>query len=854
LIRTSRSSSEISLEAQPPSDTARQADSQASVLETPGQPARGQSTGHHSLPCIHCGEPTPCDLEQSPKEVFCCSGCRGAYHLIHGWGLGDFYALRDQAKLSGAARAAGQADRFEQFDTPEYLGPSEPTSHRDGTCSTELAVHGLHCGACAWLIENAAMRRPGVLACRVKMSEHTVQLMYDPQRIKLSQVAHLMDSLGYQLAPYDASQDRHIHLENRRLLIQIAIAGFLAANAMWIAVALYAGEFTGVANEHRYFLGLIGTALGIAAVAGPGRTFFTGALAALRTRTPHMDLPVALGLSVGGLVGLWNAIRGSGHVYFDSLATLVFLLLIGRWIQFRQQRRAARAVDLMLRITPQHATLIRGDTTRPVLVDSLVAGDLIAVAPGESIPADGEIARGETSLDRSLLTGESVPTHAAVGSQVCAGMVNLTAPIQVQVVATGGNSRIGRVMQSVEAASAERTPIIMLADRIGGYFVISVTILASLTFFGWLRTTDLSTATSNATALLIVACPCALALATPLAVAVGLGRAARRGILIRDGSALQRLARPGLIWFDKTGTLTEGNQRVTRLQGTLESFRLAAAVESHSVHPIANAFVKEAERRNLQPLPDSQLNELLPGGVSGSANGSQVLIGNRELMDAHRIAVNDEFQAVAAECLRAGETPIYIAIDDCLQALVGLSDPLRENADDMIRQLANIGWKIGLLSGDHPRIVRRVGEHLGLDVEHCHGGLTPEEKLERIRESRTQAGRVAMVGDGANDAAALAAADIGIAVRGGAEVSLQAAPIFIASGKLASILQLIRGATRTTRIIYVTFAVSLAYNVVAVALAMAGWISPLVAAVLMPISSVSVIAVTLAVKSFEESS
>ncbi|MCR9291165.1 MAG: heavy metal translocating P-type ATPase [bacterium] len=805
-----------------------------------------------TLPCIHCGEPTPSASDTAANQVFCCPGCRAAYHLIQGWGLGDFYALRDQAKLTGAARAAGQSERFEQFESPEYLGPSTPRVRNDGTCSTELAVHGLHCGACSWLIENASLRKPGILSARIKMSEHTFQLIYDPQRIKLSEIARLMDSLGYQLAPYDASQENHIHLENRRLLIQIAIAGFLAANAMWIAIALYAGEFTGVAADHRYFLGLMGTALGIAAVMGPGRTFFTGALAALRTWTPHMDLPVALGLSVGAAVGLWNAFRGSGHVYFDSLATLVFFLLIGRWIQFRQQRRAARAVDLMLRITPQHATLVREGQTRQVMVDSLMPGDEILVAPGESVAADGEIVSGETAVDRSLLTGESVPIQAKPGSQVCAGMVNLKSPVQVRVSATGDASRIGKVMQSVEAASAEKTPIVMLADKVGGYFVITVTVLATITFLLWLRYADLSTATSHATALLIVACPCALALATPLAVAVGLGRAARAGILIRDGSAFQQLSKPGYVWFDKTGTLTEGRQRVTSLVGSEQGLRLAAAVEEHCVHPIGQAITREAARRGLEPVGDGQLEQLVTGGILGIAEEHAIAVGNRQLMQAQGIYIPPDISAAAETFLGQGETPIYIAVDGAVVSLVGLADPLRENAKSVINRLKNLGWQVGILSGDHPSITRLVGQQLGLPEDQCFGGLSPEEKLQSIHRSRAQFKQVAMVGDGANDAAALAAADTGIAVRGGAEVSLQAAPVFIATGKLSSLVQLFRGSSQTTRVIYITFAVSLAYNMIAVAFAMAGLISPLVAAVLMPISSVSVMAVTLASRSFEE--
>ncbi|MCA9131926.1 MAG: heavy metal translocating P-type ATPase [Planctomycetales bacterium] len=833
--------------ANPPLDSAA-----ASVSPALGEPL-ATATRPSSLPCVHCGLPTDCSTDSDPSRVFCCAGCLGAYQLIHGWGLEDFYALREQMKSSGTARAASKDSRYEQFDSLEFLGPSRPTEFSDGTCGAEFAVHGLHCGACAWLIENAAAREAGLLSARVRMSDHTVRVQFDPQRTKLSRVARLFDSLGYGLAPIDAQRDRQIQIASRRLLVQIAIAGFLAANAMWIAVALYAGEYSGVEPQYRYFLGLVGISLGVSAVLGPGRTFLVGALASLRTGTPHMDLPVALGLGVGGLVGTVNAVVGRGHVYFDSLATLVFLLLIGRWIQFRQQQRAARAVDLMLRITPRHATLLSNTGQEQlVLVDTLVAGDRIRVAPGESVPADGEVTRGESSLDRSLLTGESLPVGVAVGDTVAAGTVNLTSPFDLRVTATGRDSRIGQVMQAVEMAASERTPLVQLADRIGGVFVVTVIVLAVATFLIWLPH-SLPAATAHATALLIVACPCALALATPLAIAVALGRAAKGSILVRDGQALQQLASVGTLWLDKTGTLTEGRQRVSSWYGSGEGLRLAAALEAQCRHPVAQAIVREAERQQVQLPTQAELECVLPGGgVSGRVEGRRLHAGNASLMQAEGIAVPEEFAHHMQRLADHGESPILLALDGQIVSLLGLSDPIRDGARELVDELQGLGWSVGILSGDHPAIVRRVGEQLGLPLTRCFGALSPEQKLAAIRDSRHAGQTVVMVGDGANDAAALAAADVGIAIRGGAEVSLQAAPIFIASGKLLSIANLLRGAARTTRVIHSNFAISLSYNLLAVGLAMTGLISPLFAAILMPLSSVSVLALTLARKTFPE--
>lgn len=806
-----------------------------------------------SRPCLHCGQLSDCLASDDAEQVFCCSGCRSAYDLIHGWGLDEFYALREQLRPASASAVASGSDRYIQFDEPAFLGKSVPRVHPDGTCSVELAVSGLHCAACAWLIENVTASTPGWLSARVRMSDHSIRLLFDPQRTKLSEIAQLMGRMGYQLTPLDRSRDKHIQQESKRLLVQIAIAGFLATNSMWIAVALYAGEFSGLVFEYRYFLGLTGTLLGLLAVAGPGRTFFIGGLASLKTRTPHMDLPIAVGLFVGTAVGIINAIRGSGHIFFDSLAALVFLLLIGRWIQFRQQQRAARAVDLMLRITPRHATRISDDgRTALVLAENLQHGQRIRVAPGECVAVDGVIVAGKTTIDRSLLTGESIPVAGKCGDTVSAGTINVTAPIDVEVQAVGRESRIGRVMQSVESAAADKTPIVQLADRIGGVFVVVVMALAGLTFLLWLPS-GLDEATAHATSLLIVACPCALALATPLAVAVGLGRAAKCNVLIRDGQSLQKLALGGRMWLDKTGTLTEGRQRASSMLGTNRGLQLAASIERLCVHPVADAVVREAELRKLPLLDLAVLDKAISGGVLGCADGQRVAVGNIEFIRSLQIAVDQEWQKQIEILFNRGEAPLLIAIDGVMCTLLGLSDPLRKDARETVSRLVRDGWSVGVLSGDHAEIVSRVGRELGIKAEDCLGGLSPEEKLEIVRQSRREGSTVVMVGDGANDAAALAAADVGIAVRGGAEVSLQAAPVFVSSGQLTTIHNLIAGARKTNRVIYAMFAVSLGYNMLAVALAMAGWISPLIAALLMPISSVSVLAIVLGVRTFEES-
>jgi Cu2+-exporting ATPase len=432
----------------------------------------------------------------------------------------------------------------------------------------------------------------------------------------------------------------------------------------------------------------------------------------------------------------------------------------------------------------------------------------------------------------------------------------------VEVTAFGKSSRIGRVMQAVETAATEKTPLVQLADRIGGVFIVVVLLLAVLTFAIWLPR-SLDQAISFGTAMLIVACPCALAMATPLAIAVGIGRAARAQILIRDGTALQHLAKPGMLWLDKTGTLTEGRQHARLVWGDPRIVSLAGALESQCQHPIARAVAALAcsnsvataagelelnDLNNNQPAV-SELN-LLAGGVRGCVEARNVVVGNAQLIQSLSIAIPQHLQKMAQSLASHGETPIFIAVDNNVEGLLGLADPIRPQASQLIKAARQMRWDVGIMSGDLPEIVDRVGREVGLPPNLCHGGVSPEEKLSMIRQSRQQYSTVVMIGDGANDAAALAAADVGIAVRGGAEVSLHAAPVFLANNQLLNIARLLRGSKTTMRVIYFNFAVSLVYNLIAVGLALAGLISPLLAAIIMPLSSVTVLGLTFLIPSF----
>jgi Cu2+-exporting ATPase len=569
-----------------------------------------------------------------------------------------------------------------------------------------------------------------------------------------------------------------------------------------------------------------------------------------------LDLPIAVGLLAGGLAGTVNAVLDRGEIYFDSLTMLIFLLLVGRWIQRRQQRWASDAVELLFSLTPNSARRVEGDQIQEVPLEAVRPGDIVEVRAGDSIPTDGRVSQGNSKIDQSLLTGESRAVAVGVGDAVHAGAVNLEARLRLAVEAVGDDTRVGKLMRLVEQCSQRRAPIVRLADRIAGWFVLVVLSLAAVTLLVWLWL-DPARAVDNAVALLIVTCPCALGLATPLVVTVAIGRAARRRILIKGGETLESLARPGLLLLDKTGTITAGRTAVVSWSGAPQRKPLVAALESHSAHPVARALVSalaEQDQRVATDLPPTcDVRETRGAGIEGLVAGQRVVVGSPRFVRSHGVNVSVEAETALQQVVQRGDTPVLVGVDGDCGAVVGVGDPIRDDVPAAVRDLRGLGWEIKVLSGDHVDVVSAVARQIEIPDSHARGEVTPEEKLHCV-ESSTRTRHTVMVGDGVNDAAALAAATVGIAVHGGAEASLSAADVYLNRPGLRPIVELMNASRNTLRTIRRSLAVSVCYNTVAATLAMTGVIGPLLAAILMPISSFSVLLLAYGSKTFEDPS
>ncbi|MDB4540027.1 cation-translocating P-type ATPase, partial [Saprospiraceae bacterium] len=524
----------------------------------------------------------------------------------------------------------------------------------------------------------------------------------------------------------------------------------------------------------------------------------------------------------------------------------IFLLLVGRWIQFRQQNRAADSVEMLYRLTPKTTRKIVDGRVVETFVDMVQTDDLLEIRAGDLIPVDGVIVEGNSEIDESILTGESQLQPKTTGDQVLAGTQNQRSVLMVQATATGRRTRLSGIVDLVEQASLDKPEIVQWANRIGGYFVMAVILFAGLTLVGWLFL-DAGLAVDRSVALLIVACPCALALATPLAISVALGRAAKTKIMVKGGDVLQRLNRPGMIWLDKTGTLTEGKMEVVRWFGDTRWRLIVAALESKSSHPVAAALVEHAIGKNEEPWPleFENVQEESGSGISCTLHGRILLVGNAKLLLAHDVKIARRHQRIADRIMRKNLSPCWIAVDGKVVSIVALGDGIRPGTRSAIEQLKAKGWEVGILSGDHETIVHQVASRLGIDRQFALGGRSPEEKVDTVRDSFGDCSTVVMVGDGVNDSAALAAASVGIAVHNGAEASLAAAPVYLAEEGLQPILKLLQISNSTNNTIRKNFVASIGYNAFGATFAAIGWINPLVAAILMPISSLTVVAISL---------
>lgn len=732
--------------------------------------------------------------------------------------------------MSAAAGVVPANDRLAVYDHPQ-LQKQFVNPLGDGRREAALVLEGIHCGACVRRCEHGLQRMPGVSEFQVNLSTRRARLVWDPAVTRLSALLRRLAELGYPAWPYDpARQEQRARAEQRRALMGLAVAGLGMMQVVMLAVAMYAGS--DMSTDVRQFLRWMSLVFATPVVLFAARPFFHNAWSGLRQRQLGMDVPVALAIGGAFLASAWATWAGHGEVYYDSVTMFTFLLLLGRFLEMRVRQRAAAATEDLTRQLPALATRLTTGGAEQVAVAELQPGDRVLVRPGETVPADGTIVEGVSSVDESLLTGESLPRPRQAGDAVVGGTINAESPLTVRVERVGRATVLAAMHRLLERAQLEKPRLAQLADRVAGYFVAVLLVVAAAVYLVW-HWWSPADAFWVTLAVLVVTCPCALALATPVALTAATGALGRLGLLVTRGHALETLARVDYVVFDKTGTLTWGQPQLVRTEplGTLSVERclaLAAALESRSEHPFARAL--RAAAAAVEPVA-----ELIarPGqGIEGLIDGKRYRIGNPAFVAALGGGALPAAGAAATSTVALGSS-------DGLLALFQLADTSRPEAGAVVAGLKRRGCDVEILSGDDPGAVAQLAATLGID--RYRGGLSPADKLDRLSRLQRQGRVVLMVGDGINDSPVLARAQISAALAGGTELARSQADLVLLADRLDRLVAGIDCGRRTLRVIRQNLWWAVVYNGVAVPLAALGWVAPWMAALGMSTSSLVVV-------------
>jgi Cu2+-exporting ATPase len=772
-----------------------------------------------ALRCYHCRQSLPSDpawvdIDGVPAPM-CCAGCAAATRWIHAAGLADFYRLRSER----SAPVGTLDEDYAAWEHPEVL--AEHACEVEQGREITVLVEGMHCAACAWLIDHALAQENGVLETGANAVTGRVRLRWDPKRTGLAPLLRRLAALGF--TPHLATgvaRERRLQRQRRGDLLRLGVAGLGAMQAMMFAEALYLDSAAQMSGAMRDFLRWIAFLVSSPVVFYAGWPFLAGAARELRLRRLGMDTLVAGSVLLAYGASLVETLRGGAHVWFDAAVMFVFLLLCARQLESWARRRANAQVDALARARPALAWREEGGELRRVARVQLAAGDVVRIAAGEVLPADGVLLDDEAAFDEALLSGESQPVPRRRGDTVLAGSLAPTQPVRIRLLRVGADTRLAELTRLVERAQGERPRLARLADRVASRFVVLLLALAAAVFAAWWRI-EPARAFEVALAVLVVACPCALSLAIPTALVAAHAHLARIGVLILRADALQTLARIDTMLFDKTGTVTEDALELARVDGfdattPTQALQIAAALQRDIRHPLAQAFAPHAASVGAAAV------RLVPGcGVEGRIDDTWHRLGRADFASGGR-----------------DDGGVWLARDGRALARFELRQRLRPDAVDALAALRAQGLALELCSGDGAQAVADAARNLGL--EHFAARQSPDDKLARLRALQATGHVVAMVGDGINDAPVLAGADVSIALDAGATLAHRAADIVLTGASLARIAQALTLARRMRRIVRQNLAWAIVYNLVALPFAALGLVAPWLAAIGMALSSLTV--------------
>ena len=770
-------------------------------------------------PCIHCDQDVVTafyNQDSTDEGPFCCRGCLTVYNVIHSKGLAEYYEIKKNVSFfKKRAPVEIRSAQYSFLDDEDFLKEYSYFSNNNQQ-TMEFYLEGIHCLACLWIIEKLPEFINGVHSTKLNMSRSVVSVILKDDG-KFSRVAHELENLGYRPHPLKMNQDSQDFKtkEERAALLRIGIAGAASGNIMIYAISLYAGAGPLYAG----YFNLLTVLFAIPVLTYSAFPFYRNSWVALKNKSLSIDVPISLALIMGAVMGIYNMFTGINENYFDSLSALVFLLLLSRYFLKAIQEMGLGTTDLHFFYQGESVLKVEENNfeqTSEIHPKFIKLHDFLKVAPMQIIPADGLVISGETYLNNSLLTGESELQKVGINDEVFSGTMNMGTDVIIKVTKINKDTRLGQILRSIENGWGHKSKIIDITNIVSKYFV-AVVFMLSIGLFIWsYQDGNLKNALERALTLLIVTCPCALAIATPLTFIRTLSKSAQKGIIIKDDSVIEKLARVKNVFIDKTGTITENSLKISSFYFLQDSavppHDIIHNLEKHSTHPLAISL-----KNYIKPLPFKALNvtdlKEIPGvGVSGIINNHFYEIKNYSIFEDHKIIC--AFEA---------------------------SDTVRSDAKHAIEKLKDHKVKIQILSGDKEEYVQKIAEEVGLKSNEYQSGMSPEEKSQVIKNSEQSL----MIGDGANDAIALSYADTGIAVFGAMDISLRAADVYLSLPGLAPVAELITISKETMKVIYRNLVLSLFYNSISVLLAFTGYISPLTAAIIMPLSSLTVLISTL---------
>ncbi|MDP3694799.1 MAG: heavy metal translocating P-type ATPase [Desulfocapsaceae bacterium] len=746
----------------------------------------------------------------------------------------------------------------------------------------DLAITGMHCAACSTRIEKVLSGMAGVVSVAINLVTETGKVVYRKGQVSQRQIREAIANLGFEARPVSARTDQFARKRQETLLRLAAMKTrlFWSLGLAATLLCISMGEMLGlplppVINPHHYPLrfALIQFCL-VVPIMWLGRSFYLIGIPALLRRVPNMDSLIAMGTGAAFIYSTWNLVEimlgGDAHrlgmlamdLYFESAGVLIALVSLGKYLETRSKSHTSDAIAKLMQLTPDKAILLKGEEQTEILVEEIEAGDVLLVRPGERIPVDGVIAKGRTVVDESMLTGESLPVSKGEGDRVTCGTLNKSGAVQVRTEQAGQDTLLARIVRTVQEAQGSKAPIAGMADRISLYFVPVVIVVAVLTGLAWylFGDVDFTVALRFFIAVMVIACPCAMGLATPTSIMVGTGRGAQLGVLIKSGEALEMAEKIQVLVFDKTGTLTYGRPELTDLVNVANDenderlLALVACVVQSSEHPLAEAVVAAAKAKGCE-LRQPESFEALPGrGVVGWVDGQEILLGNKQLLAERQVGV-EGVDSEVAHLSGQGKTVLFLAVDGRFAALLAIADKLKPEVPAAVARMRQMGLRLIMLTGDQEITARAIAAQAGIDEVIAQ--VMPDKKADKIKELRQQGLRTAMVGDGINDAPALALADVGIAMGTGTDIAIESGDIVLMKGNLGGVIIALRLSRAVMRNIRQNLFWAFAYNVIGIPVAAGVLVlfggpslNPMIAGAAMAMSSVSVVSNALRLRRF----